>query len=186
MPRDTGTPALPKKDTTGTALSTMFSDIENVRKMMALLGDEGFVEALSNAEKLVEDADETLGRVEQIESDAEQAVREANEALVAVDNRLLKFDETISLLEAKIEAGFTVGFFFFALNTYLAGDLLVAAGLFCMGLLGVSSLVVTIVTLPQVRRLRQVGEYATDRLDRQKTDRERVREQRKRETHGRS
>lgn len=86
----------------------MLSDIDNVRKMMALLGDEGFVEALENVETVVRDADETLGRVEKIESDAEQAVREANEALIAVDNRLLKFDETISLLEAKIEAGFTL------------------------------------------------------------------------------
>lgn len=157
----------------------MLSDIDNVRKMMALLGDEGFVEALENVETVVRDADETLGRVEKIESDAEQAVREANEALIAVDNRLLKFDETISLLEAKIEAGFTIGFFFFALNTWLAGDVLIAAGLFVMGLLGISSLVVTIVTLPQVRRLRQVGEYATDRIDRQKADIERARGQRK-------
>lgn len=34
-----------------------------------------------------------------------------------------------------------------------------------MGLLGISSLVVTIVNLPQVQRLRQVGDYATDQLD---------------------
>jgi hypothetical protein len=143
----------------------MLSDIENVRKMVELLGDEGFVEALTNAEKLVEDVDETLDRVERIEGDAEEAVREANTALTAVDTRLAKFDETISLLEAKIEAGFSIGFFFFALNTYLAGDVLVAAGLFFMGLLGASSLAVTIATMPQVRRLRQAGRYAFSRLD---------------------
>lgn len=154
----------------------MLSDIENVRKMMALLGDEGFVDALENAEKLVDDADETLARVEKIEGDAAAAVREANEALVAVDNRLQRFDETISLLEAKIEAAFSIGFFFFALNTYLEGNLLVAAGLFVMGLLGISSLILTVVTLPQVQRLRQVGEYATDQLDR-----DRRRERRNRE-----
>jgi hypothetical protein len=81
------------------------------------------------------------------------------------DARLQRFDETISLLEAKIEAAFSVGFFFFALNTYLEGSLLVAAGLFVMGLLGISSLVVTILNLSQVQRLRQVGEYATDQID---------------------
>lgn len=143
----------------------MLSDIENVRKMMALLGDEGFVDALEGAERLVEDADETLERVERIEGEAEAAVQEANQALRAVDTRLQKFDETVSLLEAKIEAAFSVGFFFFALNSYLEGSLLIAAGLFVMGLLGISSLVVTIVNLPQVQRLRQVGEYATDQLD---------------------
>lgn len=118
--------------------------------MVELLGDEGFVEALTNAEELVEDVDETLDRVERIEGDAEAAVREANEALVAVDNRLAKFDETISLLEAKIEAGFSAGFFFFGLSSWLAGDVLIAAGLFFMGLLGVSSLAITIATMPQV------------------------------------
>ncbi|MFT4883734.1 MAG: hypothetical protein ACI8U4_001246 [Natronomonas sp.] len=142
----------------------MFSDIDNIRKMVELLGDEGFVEALTNAEELVEDVDETLDRVERIEGDAEAAVREANEALVAVDNRLAKFDETISLLEAKIEAGFSAGFFFFGLNSWLAGDVLIAAGLFFMGLLGVSSLAVTVATMPQVRRLRQAGRYAVGRF----------------------
>ena len=29
----------------------MFSDIENARKLMELLGDEGFITALSNAEE---------------------------------------------------------------------------------------------------------------------------------------
>lgn len=151
----------------------MRSDIDNVRKMMGLLGDEGFVKALTNAEKLVNDAEETLERVEKIEGEAGEAVREANEALQAVDNRLLKFDETISLLEAKIEAGFSLGFFFFALSMWSDGEVLLAAGLAFMGLLGVSSLVVTIVTLPQVRRLRQVGEYATDRMDREISERTR-------------
>lgn len=150
----------------------MLSDIDNMRKMIELLGDEGFVRALTNAEDLVADVDETLDRVEQIEGDAEAAVREANEALNAVDSRLAKFDETISLLEAKIEAGFSIGFFFFALNSYLAGDLLIAAGLFCMGLLGASSLVVTVVTLPQVQRLRQAGRYASGQVDRQRSRRE--------------
>lgn len=142
----------------------MLSDIENVRKMVELLGDEGFVDALTDAEKLVEDVDETLDRVEQIEGDAEDAVREANEALQAVDHRLARVDETISLLEAKIEAGFSVGFFFFAINTYLSGELLLAAGLFFMGLLGGSSLVVTIATMPQVRKIRQAGRYAVERF----------------------
>lgn len=138
----------------------MSADIANMLKMMRVLGEEGFVDALTNVERLVEDVDETLDRVEQIEGDAEQAVREANEALNDVDRRLAKFDETISLLEAKIEAGFSIGFFFFALNQYLAGELLFAAGLFFMGLLGASSLLVTVVTMPQVRRLRRWLEYA--------------------------
>lgn len=146
----------------------MLSDIGNVYRMLDLLGDDGFVDALQDTEQLVDDATETLERVERIEGEAEAAVREANEMLTAVDHRLMRFDETLSLLEAKIEAGFSIAFLFFAVTTWLAGNLLLAAGLFVMGLLGASSLVVTILTLPQVRRLRQVGEYATDRLDRRR------------------
>ena len=133
--------------------------------MMNVLGDDGFVDALENAERVVKNADDTLERVERIEGEAEQAVREANETLTAVDNRLATFDETISLLEAKIEAGFSVGVFFFGLNRYLDGELLIASALFVMGLLGGSSLVVTIVTLPQVRRLRQMGLQAWRHVD---------------------
>jgi hypothetical protein len=143
----------------------MASDLGNMLRMMNVIGDDGFVDALENAERLVKNADETLERVEQIEGDAEQAVREANETLTAVDNRLAKFDETISLLEAKIEAGFSIGFFFFGLNRYLDGEILLAGALFFMGLLGASSLVVTIVTLPQVRRLRQMGLQAWRRVE---------------------
>ncbi|WP_436901692.1 hypothetical protein [Halovenus halobia] len=143
----------------------MASDLGNMLRMMNILGDEGFVDALENAERLVDSADRTLERVEKIESDAEQAVREANETLTAVDNRLATFDETISLLEAKIEAGFSIGFFFFGLNRYLAGELFLAVALFGMGLLGASSLVVTIVTLPQVRRLRKMGLTAWRHVD---------------------
>jgi len=150
----------------------MASDLGNMLRMMNILGDEGFVDALENAEHLVQNADETLERVEKIETDAEKAVREANETLTAVDNRLAKFDETISLLEAKIEAGFSIGFFFFGLNRYLDGEILLAAVLFLMGLLGASSLFVTIVTLPQVQRLRKVGLTAWQYVDDDDDDRE--------------
>ena len=143
----------------------MISDVENVRKMVELLGDEGFVEALTNAEQLVDDVDETLGRVEQVEGEAETAVREANEALNAVDSRLQRFDEAIRLIEAKIEAGFSAGFFVFALQQWTAGAVFLAAGLFVMGLLGISSLVVTVATMPQIQRLQQVGGFLTSRLD---------------------
>jgi len=145
----------------------MFRNINNAGELMDLLNDDGFVNSLKDVEQTLDDVNETIDRVEQIEGEAEEALREANEALIAVDDRLAKFDETISLLEAKIEAGFSVGFLFFGLNSYLAGDLLLAAGLLTMGLLGASSLVVTIVTLPQVRRLRQVGRYASEQIDRQ-------------------
>lgn len=144
----------------------MLSDIENMRKMVDLLGDDGFVDSLTNVETVLGEVNETIDRVEQIEGEAEQAVREANEALLAVDDRLRRFDETVSLLEAKIEAGFSIAFFYFALNSWLSGDVFLAAGLFAMGLLGASSLVVTIVTMPQVRRLRQVGRFASDQIDR--------------------
>lgn len=143
----------------------MLSDIENVRKLTELLGDEGFVEALTNAETLVEDVGETLERVEDVEDDAQEAVQEANAALNAVDYRLRKFDETIRLIEAKIEAGFSIGFFFFAFQQWTAGSLFLGAGLALMGLLGISSLAVTIATLPQVQRLRQLGGFLTDRID---------------------
>ena len=163
--RSAGVLLHPNIKASGTVAHGMASDLGNMLRMMNILGDEGFVDALENAEALVENADKTLERVEKIEGDAEQAVREANETLTAVDNRLAKFDETISLLEAKIEAGFSVGFFFFGLNRYLDGEILIAAALFFMGLLGASSLVVTIVTLPQVRRLRQMGLKAWGRVD---------------------
>lgn len=142
----------------------MLSDIDNARKLMELLGDDGFVDAVSNAEQLVAEVDETLDRVEQIEGDAEQAVREANEALDAVDTRLQKFDEAIRLVEAKIETGFSVAFFFFAVQQWTAGEPLLAAGLFAMGLLGASSLVVTILTMPQVQRIRQGVSFMLDRV----------------------
>jgi hypothetical protein len=134
----------------------MVFGIDNVLSLMGLLNDDGFVEALTDVEEVIDDVDATLDRVEDVESEAVQAVNEANEALVAVDNRLQRVDETILLLEAKIEAAFSVGFFFFALNRWNEGEVFVAAGLFVMGLLGASSLVVTIVTMPQVRRLRRI------------------------------
>jgi hypothetical protein len=143
----------------------MLSDIENVRKLTELLGDEGFVDALTNAEELVDDVDETLERVEQIEGDAEEAVREANDALNAVDHRLQKFDEAIRLIEAKIEAGFSAGFFFFAFQQWQSGAVFIAAGLFVMGLLGSSSLAVTVINMPQVQRLLQMSQYLADRFD---------------------
>jgi len=142
----------------------LLSDIDNARKLIELLGDDKFVDAISNAEQLVDEVDRTLDRVEQIEGDAEQAVREANEALDAVDARLQKFDEAIRLIEAKIETGFSVAFFFFAFQQWTAGEPLLAAGLFAMGLLGASSLAVTIVTMPQVKRLRQAASFMFDRF----------------------
>lgn len=160
--------ARPKENVLAPVVSRMSADLSNMLKMMGLLGDDGFVDALTDVEGLVEDVNETLDRVERIEGDAEAALLEANEALVAVDHRLAKFDETISLLEAKIEAGFSVGFFFFALNQYLAGELLFAAALGFMGLLGFSSLVVTIHTMPQVRRLRRLLRRALGDDDRTK------------------
>lgn len=148
----------------------MFYDINNAGELMDLLNDDGFVRSLKDVEQTLDDVNETIDRVETIEGEAEQAVREANEALQAVDARLAKFDETISLLEAKIEAGFTVGFLFFGVTSYLAGNVLLAAALIFMGLLGTSSLLVTIATLPQVRRLRQVGRYASDQIDPQDSE----------------
>lgn len=143
----------------------MRSEIDNARQMMGLLGDEGFVNALKNAEKLVDDAEATLERVEEVEDEANEAVKEANEALHAVDARLRRVDDTISLIEAKIEAGFSLGFFFFAVSRFGQGEVILAAALFFMGLLGASSLVRTILNMPQVRRLRNMGDYATDQID---------------------
>jgi hypothetical protein len=143
----------------------MLSDVDNVRKLMDLLGDDGFVETLTNVEQLVEDVDDTLDRVEEIEDEANEAVREANDALNAVDHRLQKVDETIRLTEAKIEAGFSAGFFFFAFQQFQAGAIFIATGLFIMGLLGSSSLVVTVINMPQVQRLWEMGLYLANRLD---------------------
>ena len=143
----------------------MSADLSNMLRMMGLLGDDGFVNALTRAEQLVEDVEGTLERVERIEGEAGEAVREANQALEDVDRRLATFDETISLLEAKIEAAFTVAFFFFALDQWFTGDPFLAVGLFLMGLLGISSLIVTIIKLPQVRRLRKLGRFTMNQIN---------------------
>jgi hypothetical protein len=132
--------------------------------MVGLLGDEGFVDALKNAEHLVGDVEETLRRVEEVEDEANEAVQEANQALHAVDARLKKVDDTISLIEAKIEAGFSLGFFFFAFSQWSEGKVVLAVALAFMGMLGASSLIRTILNMPQVRRLRDMGDYATDQI----------------------
>jgi hypothetical protein len=140
-------------------------DIWSTAKMVELLSDEEFVDALTNVEGTIQQVNNTLDRVEEVEAEAGQAVTEANETLKAVDNRLTKVDETISLLEAKIEAGFSLGFFVVAVNLFLRGDLILAVSLAALGMLGAGALVVTIVTLPQVRKLRQAVLAAIDRLN---------------------
>jgi hypothetical protein len=137
----------------------------NTARMVGLLGDEEFVDALTNVEGTIEEVNETLDRVEEVESEAGEAVREANATLHAVDRRLDKVDETISLMEAKIEAGFSAGFLVVAGNLFIRGELLLAASLAVLGLLGAGALVHTVLTLPQVRKLRQAGLAAFDRLD---------------------
>jgi Flp pilus assembly protein TadB len=131
----------------------MLSDIDNARKLMELLGNDEFVEAITRADRLVDETEETLERVEQIESDAQQALDETSEALDAVDRRITKVDETLSLIEAEIEAGFSLILLFFAFDRWTAGDPFLAAILFFLGLLGASALVVTIVRMPQIQRL---------------------------------
>ncbi len=150
----------------------MLSDIDNARRLMLLLGDEGFTEALTQAEELVEDANDTLERVEDIEDEAAEAVKEANETLLAVDRRLDKVDRTISLLEAKIEAGFSLAFFVFAADAFFSGDLLFAAGLTILGLLGAGQLAITIVNIPQVEKLWAAAVYLFERLDERLEDRD--------------
>lgn len=142
----------------------MLSEVDNARRLMVLLGDEGFTDALTQAEDLVDDVNDTLERVERIEDDAGEAVEEANRTLQAVDSRLDKVDRTINLLEAKIEAGFSLAFFVFAVNTYVAGDLFFAAGLFALGLLGAGQLLVTIRNIPQVETVWAGVTYLLERL----------------------
>jgi hypothetical protein len=142
----------------------MLSDINNVRQLVELLGDDGFTEAITQAEDLVNDVNDTLDRVERVEDEAGEAVKEANRTLTAVDRRLDKVDRTINLLEAKIEAGFSLGFFVFAVNFYLNGDLLFAASLAFMGLLGAGQLLVTIRNIPQVEKIRWLLGRLAERL----------------------
>jgi len=142
----------------------LLSEVNNVRQLVELLSDDGFTRAIAQAEDLVADVNDTLDRVERVEDEAGEAVKEANETLTAVDNRLDKVDETINLLEAKIEAGFSLGFFVFAANFYLDGDLLFAVSLAFMGLLGAGQLLVTIRNIPQVQKLRQGVAYVARRL----------------------
>ena len=149
----------------------MLSEVDNARKLMVLLSDEGFTEALTQAEDLVEDVNDTLDRVERIEEEAAEAVKDADRTMRAVDRRLEKVDRTINLLEAKIEAGFSLAFFVFAVNVYLAGDRFFAAGLFALGLLGAGQLLVTIRNIPQVEKLWAAVRYLLDRVGARNADR---------------
>jgi hypothetical protein len=97
--------------------------------------------------------------------EAGRAVQESNATLRAVDYRLAKVGETISLLEAKADVGFSAGFLVVAANLFLRGGLLLAASLAVLGLLSAGALVVTTVTLPQVKKLHQAALAAFDRLD---------------------
>ena len=142
----------------------LLSEVNNARQLVELLSDDGFTRALTQAEDLVADVNDTLNRVERVEDEAGEAVKEANETLNAVDRRLDKVDRTINLLEAKIEAGFSLGFFVFAVNFYLAGDLLFAVSLAFMGLLGAGQLLVTVRNIPQVQKLRQGANFLARRL----------------------
>ncbi|WP_276260809.1 hypothetical protein [Haloglomus litoreum] len=142
----------------------LLSEVNNVRQLVELLSDDGFTEALTQAEDLVNEVNDTLDRVEEVEDEAAEAVKEANQTLMAVDRRLGKVDETISLLEAKIEAGFSLGFFVFAFNFFIDGDLIFAASLAFLGLLGVGQLLVTIRTIPQVQKLRELLRYLLERF----------------------
>ena len=149
----------------------MLSEVDNARKLMLLLGDEGFTDALTQAETLIEDANDTMDRVERIEGEAAAAVEEANRTMQAIDRRLETVDRTINLLEAKIEAGFSLAFFVFAVNVYLAGDRFFAAGLFALGLLGAGQLLVTIRNIPQVEKLWAAVRYLLDRVGARNADR---------------
>ena len=143
----------------------MSSDLGNALRMVGLLGDDEFVDALTDVEELIAEVNETLDRVEEVETEAQRAVEDADESLQAVDARLDRFDEMISLLEAEIEAVFSAGFLYFAFTQWTAGNGLLAAGLLFMGLLGASSLAITVYKMPQVRKLRRVGRYASRRLE---------------------
>jgi ABC-type transporter Mla subunit MlaD len=152
----------------------LLSEVDNVRQLVELLGDEEFIRALTEAEDLVHDVNATLDRVEQVEDEAAQAVREANKTLVAVDRRLDKVDETINLLEAKIEAGFSLGFLVFAFNFYIDGDLIFAASLFLLGALGAGQLLVTVRNIPQVEKLQEGARYVWEEFrERRRADRRR-------------
>ena len=71
-------PSYPKVDTAATACTGMLSEVDNARKLMVLLSDEGFTEALTQAEDLVNDVNDTLDRVERIEEEAAEAVKDAD------------------------------------------------------------------------------------------------------------
>jgi len=129
--------------------------------MVGLLGDDEFVDALTDVEELIAEVNETLDRVEEVETEAQRAVEDADESLQAVDARLDRFDEMISLLEAETETVFSIGFLYFAFTQWTAGNGPLVAGLLFMGLLGASSLAVTICKMSQVRKLRRVGRYAS-------------------------
>jgi len=142
----------------------MSSDLGNALRMVGLLGDDEFVDALTDVEELMAEVEETLDRVEEVESEAQRAVEDADVALRAVDDRLNRFDEMISLLEAEIEAVFSIGFFYFAFTQWTAGNELLAGGLLLMGLLGASSLAVTVYKMPQVRKLRKFVRFTAVRV----------------------
>lgn len=101
------------------------------------MSDEEFVEAISNADRLVDDADETLVRVREIERSVDQMMYE-------VDERMLAIDEMMNSIVARLEASVSVVLFILGVNSYLQDDVLWAAVFVAVALTFSTSMVVTL------------------------------------------
>lgn len=124
----------------------MRTEADNVRRLLMLLGDDEFVEAISNADRLVDDADETLLRVREIERSVDQMMYE-------VDERMLEIDRMMNSIVARLEASVSVVLFILGVNSYLKDDFLWAVIFVAVALTFSTSMVVTLFRRSRLQRL---------------------------------
>ncbi len=124
----------------------MRTEAENVRRLLLLLSDEEFVEAVSNADRLVDDADETLLRVREIERSVDQMMYE-------VDERMLAIDTMMNSIVARLEASVSVVLFILGVNRYLQDDVVWAAIFVAVALTFSTSLVMTLFRKSRLQRV---------------------------------
>lgn len=128
---------------------------ENVRRLLDTVGDDDFVDAVTKIDVILDDVEETMGRVRHIERDVGQMMGNVDDKLVAVD-------ETIRRIEQKVEASFSVAFWVLAANRYVEDDVLWAGILAAVGVVFSSSLIWTTFRKSLLKRAIDLGDTATD------------------------
>ena len=129
---------------------------DNVRRLLDTLGDDDFVDAVTQIDVILDDVEETMRRVRGIEGDVDGMMDNVDAKLVAVDG-------TIRRIEQKVEASFAVAFWVLGANRFLEDDLLWAGILGAVGLVFASSLLVTTYRKSLLKRVvDDLADAATD------------------------